>query len=289
MARHIYEYEVDLASDTAAAHVIRMTGRSRRVLEVGAGAGSITKHLIQENGCDVVAIEIERASIERLTTICPKVYELDLNKESWPDRLDGEDKFDVVIAADVLEHTYNPLQTLIGMKSLLREDGEIILSLPHVGHSAVMGCIMNEDFEYRDWGLLDRTHIRFFGIKNINQLHQDAGLSIVDAHFVVRRPAETEFADTWTTLPPAVRKAIETNPFGQVYQVVSKAQPRERARAAIDLTRLSVQGPTKHRLPVGIGDGLVKGGAARAFLRKYAWDATKERLRSMAARLRLHV
>ena len=288
MARHIYEYEVDLASDTAAAHVIRMTGRNRRVLEVGAGPGAITKHLIHGNGCDVVAIERDRAAIERLMAICPNVYELDLDNESWPDELDGEDKFDVVIAADVLEHTYNPLQTLIGMKSLLRKDGEIILSLPHVGHSAVMGCIMNEDFEYRDCGLLDRTHIRFFGIKNINQLHHDADLSIVEAHFVVRTPAQTEFAKTWTTLPSDVRKAIETNPFGHVYQVVSKARPRDRTTQAVDLTGLNVQRRTNYRLPVGSGDGLIKR-AARHLVRKCASDTAKQSIRSVAARLRFRI
>jgi len=288
MARHIYEYDVDLTSDAAPAHVIRMTGRNRRVLEVGAGPGSITKHLIRENNCDVVAVEIDPYAIKILKTICRKVYEIDLNKESWADKLDGEDKFDVVIAADVLEHTYNPLQTLIGMKSLLRQDGEIILSLPHVGHSAVIGCIMNEDFEYRDWGLLDRTHIRFFGIKNIDRLHQEAGLSMIDAHFIVRRPAETEFARIWTTLPPAMRNAIETNPFGHVYQVVSKAQPCERATRALKLTGLSVQEPTNRHLPFGIGGGPISR-AARGMVRKYASDASKKGLRSMAARLGLRI
>src|SRR5215472_9942349 len=124
----------------------------------------------------------------------------------------------------------------MSMKSLLRKGGEIILSLPHVGHSTVVGCIMNENFDYRDWGLLDRTHIRFFGIKNVNQLYQDASLSIVDAHFIVCRPAQTEFAQTWIKLPKSIRKVIETNPFGHVYQIVSKAQPREWAARTLDLT-----------------------------------------------------
>lgn len=44
------------------------------------------------------------------------------------------------------------------------------LSLPHVGHAAIAGCLIDEDFEYRQWGLLDRTHVRFFGIKNVQNL-----------------------------------------------------------------------------------------------------------------------
>ena len=45
--------------------------------------------------------------------------------------------------------------------------------------------MLQEDFEYRNWGLLDRTHIRFFGIKNIQALFENAGLKIVHAEFVV--------------------------------------------------------------------------------------------------------
>ncbi len=40
-----YEYEVDLASDTAAAHIISMAGKNKKVLEIGAGSGSITRHI----------------------------------------------------------------------------------------------------------------------------------------------------------------------------------------------------------------------------------------------------
>jgi SAM-dependent methyltransferase len=205
-------------------------------LEIGAGPGSITKHLIRKNRCDVVAVEIEPTAIKKLKEICQNVYQLDLNDPSWTIKLSGEEKFDVVIAADVLEHTNNPLQTLTGMKNLLREGGEIILSLPHVGHSAIVACIMSGDFEYRDWGLLDRTHIRFFGIKNINQLHDKAELNIIDANFVLRPPTETEFAEKWAELPLEVRQAVETNPFGNVYQVVTKAQPRAWAKRRLDLT-----------------------------------------------------
>ncbi len=288
MVRHVYEYDVDLQSDTASAHVIRMTGRDRRVLEVGAGPGFITRHLIAENGCDVVAIEIDPIAIEKLKTFCPSIYALDLNDKSWPDQLHGEDKFDVVIAADVLEHTCNPLQTLLGMKSLLRQGGEIILSLPHVGHSVVVGCLMNEDFHYRDWGLLDRTHIRFFGIKNINQLYRDAGLSIVDVNFVVRTPAQTEFAETWSSLPANVRKAIETNPFGNVYQVVSKAQPHEWAGIALDLTMLKPERLAKYPLPVTAGGGTIRR-VTRRFVQRYASHGAKQRIRSMASRLGLKI
>ena len=132
-------------------------------------------------------------------------------------------KFEVVIAADVLEHLYNPLATLKAMKGLLDDNGCIVVSLPHAGHSVIQACLFDEDFEYRDVGLLDRTHIRFFGIKNIQKLFEDADMKIIHAEFVVRNPENTEFAERWANTPQALRNVLEKNPFGSVYQVVVKA------------------------------------------------------------------
>src|SRR5688572_16741213 len=117
-SRHTYQYDVDLSSDTAPARVIRLAGRHKKVLEIGAGPGSITRHLSGANDCDVVALEIDPTAIERLQPFCRKIYASDLNHQDWPQDLAAEGKFDVVIAADVLEHLYDPLTTLRGMKGL---------------------------------------------------------------------------------------------------------------------------------------------------------------------------
>jgi 2-polyprenyl-3-methyl-5-hydroxy-6-metoxy-1,4-benzoquinol methylase len=233
--RHNYDYGVDLNADTAPARVIRLTGHNKKVLEVGAGPGSITRHLTKTNNCDVVALEIDPSAIKFLKPYCRKVYSLDLNKDTWPNELASEGKFDVVIAADVLEHVYDPLSVLRGMKSMLNEGGYVILSLPHVGHCVINACLMDEDFEYRDWGLLDRTHVRFFGIKNIQALYANAGMAIVEAQFVIRTPEQTEFADRWASMPEFVRDALQSNPHSHIYQVVSVAKRVGEAERSVSL------------------------------------------------------
>jgi 2-polyprenyl-3-methyl-5-hydroxy-6-metoxy-1,4-benzoquinol methylase len=106
----------------------------------------------------------------------------------WPTFLETEGLFDVVIAADVLEHVSDPLKVLKQICRFLNSEGYIILSIPHVGHSVISASILIENFEYRDWGLLDRTHLRFFGMHNIQQLCEQAGLAIVEAEFVCEDP-----------------------------------------------------------------------------------------------------
>lgn len=238
--RHKYEYEVTLASDSAAARVVRMVGKDKYVLEIGAGPGSITKILTSVSNCRVTALDIDAESIKMLSPYCEQVYQVDLNNVAWPEILVQEKKFEVLVAADVLEHVYEPLTVLKSMKGLLDEDGYMIISLPHVGHSVIHACLLEENFEYADSGLLDRTHIRFFGIKNMQKLFEDAGMKIVHAEFVVRTPKYTEFAKLWERTSQELRSVLAKNPFGLVYQVVVKAIPDNASGEAISLVKLPV-------------------------------------------------
>jgi 2-polyprenyl-3-methyl-5-hydroxy-6-metoxy-1,4-benzoquinol methylase len=229
------KYDYHLGTDSAGERVVRIIGANKRVLELGPGPGTITKLLTKESGCRVTALEIDAEAVKKLEPYCEHVYQADLNAANWPDAVQDNGKFDVVTATDVLEHLYEPLAVLKAMKGLLGESGCIVVSIPHAGHSVIHACLLDEDFEYSDIGLLDRTHIRFFGIKNIQRLFEDAGLKIVHAEFVVREPEHTEFAKRWANTSQEVRNVLAKNPFGSVYQVVVKAVPANADGEAIVL------------------------------------------------------
>jgi SAM-dependent methyltransferase len=233
---HKYDYAIDLTDDSAQARVIRMVGEGKRVLEIGAGPGSMTRVLRDQRGCHITAIEIDPESIQSLTPHCECVYAVDLNDTTWPKSLEHEPAFDVVIVADVLEHLYDPWTALQHMKSCIGDDGCLIASIPHAGHNAVIACLLDENFEYREAGLLDKTHIRFFGIQNIQDLFDRAGLAIVEAQFVIRLPEDTELAPAWARIPASTRIALLKNQFGTVYQVVIKAVPARQGVRGIQLS-----------------------------------------------------
>jgi 2-polyprenyl-3-methyl-5-hydroxy-6-metoxy-1,4-benzoquinol methylase len=230
-----YDYEIDLAGDSAGAAVIRFVKPTSKVLEIGAGSGAIAKHLVSTNKCKLTALENNSTSVEKLKKFADSVHDLDLNDVKWPKALAKQGKFDHVIAADVLEHVYDPWTVLAGMKTMLNDTGSIILSLPHAAHSAVLTSFYNGDVEYREWGLLDKTHIRFFGFKNVEGLYESAGLAIVRCHFVMKKPHETEFSEHWKALPDNVREALGQRNYSDVYQIVTEAVPIERAANRITL------------------------------------------------------
>lgn len=230
-----YEYDIDFESSTAAAAVVRFVSHNKDVLEIGAGSGAISRHLAGRNKCQVTALETNPESVEKLKKFCRAVHQLDLNDRAWPTKLGKDEKFDYVVAADVLEHVYDPWTVLKGMKQLLKEDGSIILSLPHASHSSVLTNFFTGDIEYREWGLMDKTHIRFFGLHNIEALYEAAGLSIVRVHFVMVKPEDSEFADRWRNLPEAVRVEFQNRPYSNVYQVVTEAKRSEVAPKSLSL------------------------------------------------------
>jgi 2-polyprenyl-3-methyl-5-hydroxy-6-metoxy-1,4-benzoquinol methylase len=236
--KHRYDYRVDLDGDTAPARVIRMVPPGSRVLDLGAGPGSIARPLMETRGCSVVALESDPSALRQLAAHGARALAADLNDPSWVKALAGEAPFDAVVLADVLEHLLDPAQALRAAAELVGTGGALIVSLPHVGFAGIIGSALDGEFAYRPWGLLDRTHLRFFGIRDIPRLFEAAGCRIVEAQFVRRAPEETEFGESWSRLSPAQREAALGGGFGDVYQVVTRAQPESRSTAAaVDLER----------------------------------------------------
>lgn len=235
--RHTYEYTVDLNSRTAPTFVAELTGSHKRVLEIGCGPGSITRILALQGQCRVTGIELDASAIEKAAPYCEQIFQADLNAPEWLSLVEAMNPFDVVVAADVLEHLYDPWVTLKRMTTLIGPNGYLVISLPHVGHAAVVSCLLNSDFEYRDWGLLDRTHIRFFGLRNIENLFEQAGLKMIDVRYVTKTPEETEFAASWNRLTGMQQKALKECEYANIYQVVVKAVPLSYPGAIVSLTK----------------------------------------------------
>jgi 2-polyprenyl-3-methyl-5-hydroxy-6-metoxy-1,4-benzoquinol methylase len=254
--RHLYDYIVK--PNTAAAKVVDMVGSGKRVLELGSGPGSITR-LLKENQCQITALELDPKAIEIVSAYCENVYSCDLNESEWPSTLSSTDRFQVIVAADVLEHLYDPWTTLGKLRSFLAENGYVVISLPHVGHNAVVACLLNGDFEYQPWGLLDKTHIRFFSIQNIQKLFNDAGFKIIESDFVVKTPEQTEFAQRWRQLPPTTRDALASSRFGTIYQVVIKAVLNSAPGQGLQLTSQPVPPPIASSFSTGAKGSRVLG------------------------------
>lgn len=87
--------------------------------------------------------------------------------------------FDILLCADVLEHLQDPWSSLDYLKSFLKPNGLIIISIPNIREFRAMWKIFGRgDFAYSPSGILDKTHLRFFCKKNIRHLVTGGGFII---------------------------------------------------------------------------------------------------------------
>ena len=95
--------------------------------------------------------------------------------------------FDTVIFADVLEHLIDPWRVLRETTALLSPGGCVIASIPNIQHHRVLRGLMNGRWQYRDRGITDRGHLRFFTLQTIRELFASAGLDVVHVDRVYKR------------------------------------------------------------------------------------------------------
>jgi 2-polyprenyl-3-methyl-5-hydroxy-6-metoxy-1,4-benzoquinol methylase len=87
---------------------------------------------------------------------------------------------DVIVLADVLEHLRNPAAALQLVRRSLRDDGRVFISVPNIANITVRLGLLVGVFEYRDRGILDHTHLRFYTKRTIRREVENAGFRILD-------------------------------------------------------------------------------------------------------------
>ena len=220
-----YEFEIDLEADSVHASVVGLAGESRRVLELGCATGYMSE-VLRARGCYVVGVERDPLMAELAEQRCDRLIVGDLDLLDLAEELAGE-RFDVIVAADVLEHLRDPLQVLRSLRPLLAENGYLVASIPNVAHGSVRLALLEGRFPYQERGLLDRTHLRFFTRESIGQLLEDAGFLISDMvrHELILAASEVPFEGNGATAE--LRAALDSDPDATTYQFVVKAFPLE--------------------------------------------------------------
>ncbi len=193
------------------------------VLDVGCGPGIVSRALA-ERGCRVYGIEIDSRKAAVARASCVEVAEADLETVSLPALFVGQ-RFDAILCLDVLEHLKNPVAVLSELRAMLAPGGAVLISVPNVTHGALRLELLQGRFGYRNSGLLDRGHLRFFDGRALADLVRDAGFSAETTLRVIRRLDQTEFEIDLDAVPEAVRESLERDPDALTYQFFVVARP----------------------------------------------------------------
>ncbi len=103
--------------------------RGIKILDVGAGTGSVTRHFLGHGFCNIALGEIHPQGLEYAKTYGIKdLYCMDLLDAPF------KDEFDCIFAFDVLEHIDDEKTALINMKSMLQNNTKSLLALSVPAH-----------------------------------------------------------------------------------------------------------------------------------------------------------
>ena len=144
------------------------------VLDLGCGRARLGFE-IERLGYTVTGIDKSSLACATARTRISEVIEGDfMDLEGTAAALNSR-QFDWLVAADVLEHLVEPRSALRFYRRFLKRDGRLIVSLPNVAVWDNRLRLLLGRFDYRESGLPDRTHLRFFTFRTARELVSEAG------------------------------------------------------------------------------------------------------------------
>ncbi|MCM3747651.1 methyltransferase domain-containing protein [Paenibacillus pasadenensis] len=221
-----YDFDLDLSTANSLSILASRIKAGSTVLEFGPATGRFTKHLKQNLGCKVYIVEIDPDSAAHASLYAEETLVGNIEENEWLTRFSNI-SFDHIIFADVLEHLIDPTQVLVNCKNILKMDGTVLISVPHIGHNSILINLFNNKFEYQKIGLLDETHLKFFTKGNLEKMIEESGYTSIFKDAVYKNLEETEFNVFFDQLPKSLQYEFKNREYGNVYQFVYEIQSGE--------------------------------------------------------------
>lgn len=151
-----------------------------KVLDVGCGLGYSLLEL-ESIGCKAYGVDPDKNALK-----VSKKFGLNFKVGFIEDNPFPTEKFDYIIANQVLEHTNNPTKFLKMISKRLKDNGQIILSFPNV--NSLTRIIFKNNWLH--WHI--PYHLNFFTKKSINLMAKKLNLKVVKL--------KTETPNMWSNL-----------------------------------------------------------------------------------------
>lgn len=148
---------------------------ARRILDVGCSSGGFGAALKAERPhISIIGLEPNAAAADAARSVYDEVL-----VGAFPAALTPGSTFDLICFNDVLEHMVDPWEALSVARKWLAPDGRILASIPNVRSLRVLiDLVVRGRWSYTTMGLLDRTHLRFFTKRSIEDLFRETGYQV---------------------------------------------------------------------------------------------------------------
>lgn len=156
--------------------LLDLVGANKHVLEIGCASGYLSEAMFQR-GCIVEGVELDPELAESARHHCQRVITGNIEDVNTQERIRGT--FQVILMADVIEHLQDPASVIAHLKEHLGPNGIFIITAPNIAFYKVRQQILKGEFTYTDFGILDRTHLRFFTYYTFKEFLETCDLRIL--------------------------------------------------------------------------------------------------------------
>jgi len=157
--------------------VALIIGHPSKVLEVGCSNGILLDYLKVNLGATyTVGIECDPELAGEALHKADRIIVSDL--DYFDADVLADSKFDLIVAADVLEHTKDPAAVMRAILKCASDNAQVVISLPNIQHWTAIKNLFIGQWPQRERGLFDKTHLRFFTLQSIKDLAAASNLEI---------------------------------------------------------------------------------------------------------------
>ncbi|OIP75276.1 MAG: SAM-dependent methyltransferase [Oscillatoriales cyanobacterium CG2_30_44_21] len=157
-----------------------------KILDIGCGNGSLS-NFFASLGYEVIGIEDSKSGIALAKQNFPNCEFIHSSVYDLPYQ-DLEDKFDIVLSTEVIEHLLYPRILIQAAKRCLKPDGKLILTTPYHGYLKNLALALTGNMDKHFTVLWDGGHIKFFSPKTLSALITEEGFTELEWGFAGRIP-----------------------------------------------------------------------------------------------------
>lgn len=138
------------------------------VLDIGCGDGTLGALLIKEKGCTVTGVDVSATALSYA-----KANGLKTVKANFPDSPLPSNKFDYVVASEIIEHIMRPDILLLNMKKY----ENIIITIPNIGFYTHRLRLFFGKFPLQ-WAMYPHEHVSYWTVADFKYYLSELGFSV---------------------------------------------------------------------------------------------------------------
>lgn len=151
--------------------------RVSSVLEIGCGSGNTLVWLKDLKSCRWIGgVELFSHAAQEARMKVDALFEGDIEHLELPI---APSSLDLILCLDVLEHLVDPWSVVHRLAGLMKPGAALIASIPNVRNRKVLLPLLTRNrWDYREEGILDKTHLRFFTRETARELIESSDLRV---------------------------------------------------------------------------------------------------------------